>query len=287
MMIATQPMQRYFRRTALVSGSLAAVLAIGFAIRLPWLMHFCPSLASGLSPVFISSIFAAVAAPVLLSGLSGEPGAAIGGALNLMVTACGATGFLLLSYRHSGDPHLLVAAILGAGSVMLAFGFACVAHRYPIRDPRPMPTPVRLSFVLFTLILIPVGYALLTQSEYVYPWQLNQHASTLFGWIYLGAACYFLYGVLRPSWHNARGQLFGFLAYDLVLLPPFLAYLPHVESERLPSLLVYIAVLIYSGALAVYYLLFDKATAMSRRPAGAAERAHLSRLQVAHTAPQR
>ena len=39
--------------------------------------------------------------------------------------------------------------------------------------------------------------------------------------IFLGSAIYFAYGLQRPVWGNAKGQLLGFLAYDLVLIVPF------------------------------------------------------------------
>jgi hypothetical protein len=82
----------------------------------------------------------------------------------------------------------------------------------------------------------------------------------LFGWIFLGASLYFIYGVARPVWHNARGQLMGFLAYDLVLILPFLVLLGDVKPEFMLSLVIYLVVIVYSGALAIYYLLISKET---------------------------
>ena len=52
----------------------------------------------------------------------------------------------------------------------------------------------------------------------------------------------------------------AFLAYDLVLIPPYLALFPTVEPEHLTSLRIYMVVLFYSTALAVYYLFINKAT---------------------------
>ena len=40
--------------------------------------------------------------------------------------------------------------------------------------------------------------------------------------MFLGSATYFAYGIVRPRWTNAGGQLAGFLAYDLVLIVPFM-----------------------------------------------------------------
>ena len=61
-------------------------------------------------------------------------------------------------------------------------------------------------------------------------------------------------GVFRPKWTNATGQLLAFLAYDLVLIAPFLKHFATVNPAHRPSLVVYTAVLIYSGVLAAYYL---------------------------------
>jgi hypothetical protein len=89
-------------------------------------------------------------------------------------------------------------------------------------------------------------------------------AQILYGWFFLGAAAYFAYGVLRPSWHNAAGQLAGFLAYDVVLIVPFLNLLPSIRAEWRLNLIVYIIVVSGSGLLAIYYLFINPATRVWR-----------------------
>ena len=59
---------------------------------------------------------------------------------------------------------------------------------------------------------------------------------------------------------NSCGQLLGFLAYDLILIVPFIGHFTTVTSDHLLSLSIYVAVLVYSGALAVYYLFVNKTT---------------------------
>ena len=56
------------------------------------------------------------------------------------------------------------------------------------------------------------------------------------------------------------GQLLSFLAYDLVLIVPFLSLFKTVQTEYLIGLIVYVTVLNYSGALAVYYLFIHPQT---------------------------
>ena len=80
------------------------------------------------------------------------------------------------------------------------------------------------------------------------------------GWLFLGSAVYFAWGFFRPSWHNARGQLLAFLAYDLVLLPRYLSMFSMVDPEHLPSLIIYVTVLVYSSLLAIFYLFIHPRT---------------------------
>jgi hypothetical protein len=89
---------------------------------------------------------------------------------------------------------------------------------------------------------------------------VNPDSSVIFGCILLGDACYFLVGLFRPVWHNALGQLLSFLAYDLVLIVPFLLLFKTVASVYVLNLLVYIAVLVYSGGIAVYFLFVNSRT---------------------------
>ena len=57
---------------------------------------------------------------------------------------------------------------------------------------------------------------------------------------------------------NADRQIFQLLQpdqpYDVVLIGPFLRLLAGIKPEFLISLVIYVAVLVYSGGVAVYYL---------------------------------
>jgi hypothetical protein len=118
---------------------------------------------------------------------------------------------------------------------------------------------VRLSFGFFVVSLLVAGGALIFRLP-IFPWAVKPDSSVLFGSIFVGDAFYFLYGLLHPRWHNALGQLLSFLAYDLVLIAPFLQLFGSVKPQFTVSLAVYVAVLLYSGALAVYYLFLNPAT---------------------------
>jgi hypothetical protein len=94
----------------------------------------------------------------------------------------------------------------------------------------------------------------------ILPWPLTAELSVVIGWMYLGAAAYFAYALLRPGWANTAGQLAGFLAYDVVLIVPFLQRLSTVPPEFQASQIVYTAVVVYSGLLAAYYLFLSPRT---------------------------
>jgi hypothetical protein len=59
---------------------------------------------------------------------------------------------------------------------------------------------------------------------------------------------------------NAIGQLLSFLAYDLVLIGPFLKLFGTVDPTLRLNLIVYFAVLVFSAAVAIYYLFIHPQT---------------------------
>jgi hypothetical protein len=278
-------MERSLRALLVAAGGLALILSAGFFVRAPWATVFWPWPDSRLSYIFVASILAAIAAPVLWIGLAGDLRATEAGALNLGLTWAGAAASLfLMATGGAGEPRLLAYAAGYAALTPAAVASYFMSRRFPLRDSRPMPGPVRVSFGLFAATLLVVGAALLLRAPHIFPWALRPESSVLFGWIYLGAAVYFVHGVLHPSWQNACGQLLGFLAYDLVLIGPFLAHFGSVPAEHLPSLVVYTSVLLFSGALASYYLFVNRTTRLwrgSRRPDRAAPIADRAALRQA------
>jgi len=247
-------------RTALISAALVLfVLVSGFLAQTPWATGLWPWEAKPLSYIFIASILAAIAVPVLWIALAGEAAAIRAGALDLTVMYGGMFIYVLTLTGNPHEPRLwpyaLAFGLAAAGSA----GAFLFARHIPWADPRSMPQPVRLSFVAFATILIGAGVALLLHAR-IFPWQLGQETSVMFGLIFLGAATYFIYGALDPHWGNAVGQLAGFLAYDLVLLAPYLERFSTAHGGSLISLIIYVTFLAYSGTLASYYLFASNAT---------------------------
>ena len=245
-----------------VPASLAAlVIALGFYVQVPWATGLWPWPTTPLSYIFIGSILTAIAIPLLWIGVSGETAAIQAGALDLAVMFGGMFIYLLTLLGDAQEPRLW--------PYVLVFGLACVgsiasvvvSRQVAWQDPRPLPSPVRASFAAFAVILVAAGTALVFHSQ-IFPWHLGPENSVMFGLMYLGAAAYFIHAVLVPRWSNAVGQLAGFLAYDVVLLAPFLGQITTVHGRQLASLIIYLTVLIYSGGLATYYLFLAAPTRM-------------------------
>jgi hypothetical protein len=259
--IDTETLVRRLRIAFVPASVLTLILSGGFFADLPWATTLWPWPASPLSYVFIASILAAIAIPLLWIALAGELAAIRAGALDLIVMYGGMFVYTLARLGDRGEPRLWPYAVV--------FGLACASSAAAFIatrgigwiDPRPMPRPVRVSFATFVAILLPVAVALLAHAD-IFPWRLGAETSAMFGFAYLGAAVYFTCGVLDSRWSNAAGQLAGFLVYDLILLAPFFDHFKAVHGGRLVSLVIYVALLLYSGGLGTYYLFLARGTRM-------------------------
>jgi hypothetical protein len=248
------------RAFLLLGGIAFLALTIGFFFQMPWATNLWPWPVGRLSYIFIASITAAVAVPNIWIGLSGESGAAKGGAINLGAAALGSSAYLFLLYFRDREPQILTTAVVFAVLLPIAVVIFRWSKNNPIRDTRAMPDPVKISFLVFTSVLIVTGTLLVQQRPVIFPWPLKPESSVIFGFIFLGAALYFANALFEPKWHNARGHLLGFLAYDLILIGPYISHLNTVKDAHRLSLIIYISVLLYSGGLAVYYLFINKIT---------------------------
>lgn len=241
-----------------LGGLVILALGFGFIFRVPLALGIWPWEDGRYSYLFIGSILAAVSAAAFWIGWRGELAALPAGSLNVFVIALTTSiyFFNLAAQGRSGMLPFGIASVLMAIAGGTAFLWS---RRLSLIDQRPTPKPVRVSFGVFIASLFLAGGALVLRLP-VFPWELNPDTSVVFGCIFLGDAFYFLYGLYRPRWGNAFGQLLSFLAYDLVLIVPFIALFNTIPPERMVNLVVYTAVLIYSGGLSVYYLFIDPRT---------------------------
>ena len=252
-------MKRFYRTILVILGSLSFIFTVGLCLPMPLMTGILPPTGSFPLHIFLAAITASITASLLWVGFSGELGTAAGGAIDLAVFYAGLTIFQLLSAQH-GSQRLQAGALLCLVGAIVSLGIFLQFRRYPIEDRRPMPLPVRLSFGVFVIVLLLVGSAILLRVPNVFPWKLNPMSAAFLGCFFLGSSCYFLYGLVFPCWQNACGQLWSFLAYDLVLIVPYLLHFATVSSVQLPSLIVNTIILVYSAALAIYYLLIKKET---------------------------
>ncbi len=253
-------MNRFLRLITIGSGSALLLLAAGYFWQMPWAVATWPWPDGPLSFTFIAAIQAAIAAALLWIGVSQAWGVMAGGALNLAVMMTGLAVFFFQAAGRNGQPTLQMYALGCALFVLVNIGIFWWSHRLPLPDARPTPRPVLLSFGVFTAVLLLVGSLLLWRVPVVFPWPLNPDSSVIFGLIFIGDAFYFLYAVWRPRWHYACAPLWSFLAYDVVLILRFIPHVGVVKPEYQLSLFLYTAVLVYSGALAIYYLFINRET---------------------------
>jgi hypothetical protein len=243
-----------------VVGVANCVLALAFALQMPWALALFPWGTGRLSYVFIGSIFAAIGAGVLWIAVSQETGSMPAGFLNLCVTLGGIAASLLFVAARDGRgeliPFAVTTGLLAAANAVL---FA-KSRRLGDAASAPLPWLVRGSFFAFTAILLSVGVSLVAQAQGVMPWPLDAETSLVIGWIFFGNAFYFLYGAVRGRWDSARAQLWSFLAYDVVLIGPLVLHYANAPDHLRTNVIVYAAVLVYSGALALNYLVLDRRT---------------------------
>lgn len=258
-------MNRSIRAMMFIAALVQLLVAIGFFTQMPWTKTLWPfDYTDRLSFVFMASIAAAAAASTLWCLYTREDRGFAGIALDYVFIFGPLAVFSLQKYSRVPNSELI--PLIGAGVLGMVSGIALFVwnRRIPFRQTQPTPRPVRIAFGVFIIALLLLGGALVLKTNGILPWSLTTEASVLYGWFFIGAAVYFVYGLLRPVWGNAGGQLSGFLAYDLVLIVPFLLHFSNVRPNLVLNLLIYVAVLVSSGAIAIYYLFMNPATRLRR-----------------------
>lgn len=235
-------------------AALQAVLAFGFVTRAAWATSLWPWEEGRLSYLFLGSVLAALAAGGALVVWRQSWRGALPSLIAVAVLFGGlgveCARLSLRGEAAAGAQALALGCLATAlGAVVLGFDVA----RLP-GDPQRLAALPRLSCVVFSLALIGAGAALLAGAPHVFPWPLSPQTARLFGLIFLGLSLSYGLTALWGSRESGLVALAGFLVYDLVLLPPFVAHFATVTPERLLSLSLYVAVLIYSATLAVWVL---------------------------------
>jgi len=208
--------------------------------------------------IFVASIFAAAALPTLWVAINQRFDLLAGIGLDYLTILTPMT-VILFRRSASGEAGMALYAIVCLLGALFGLALFLWNVRIPMKKTFPMPGFVKGAFVFFIIALLIVSTRLLLQIPTI-PWALTPDLSLLVGWMFIGAAFYFVYGLLRPDWMNAAGQLLGFLAYDIVLIVPFIKRLSNTPAEQLTGMIVYTLVVFLSGLLAVYYLFLNPKT---------------------------
>lgn len=241
-------------RVSLVAAGVVALgVAVAFLVHWPEVVRVWPFMSYGMAPVFLAAMLVAIAAPMLWIGVSGELAAVRGGAADVFVTMLGLGVYCVVAGwdAHPGRQRAFGLLCIGVAAVALLLLYT--TRRQRMRDDRPTPMPVRYAFGAFTVLLVAAGAALMARQP-VFPWRLDWGSSVAYGLMFIGAAIYFAWGLARPVWGNAKGQLLGLLAHDVVLVVPFARLWLKAPGV---SLSVYLGVIAVSGVFAIWYLLLS------------------------------
>jgi hypothetical protein len=250
---------RFAIRLLLVALGVATVgIAYALLRNVPEIVAVWPYPQSyGLSNVFIASMLAAIGAPIVWIGLSGDLAAIRSGAINIMAVS-GGLGAQAVWKVAAGDSteRLLTFAIAACSLALVSAVLLLLTRKEPWLDPRPTPWLARGAFALFAFVLLIAG-GLLVQRIQIFPWVLTRDNAIAYGIIFLGSAAYFIHAIVEPVWSNARGQLLGFLAYDAVLLVPYARLWPSTAGDQQLGLAIYLGVIALSGVIAIWFLFFN------------------------------
>jgi hypothetical protein len=242
-----------------IVGAAQLILAAGFFFQMPWATALWPLPDTRLSYIFIAAILAGGAAPLIWIGRSGELGALASYGLGFGVMYAGmgiaALRFYTLDQRTPLAWFGMAMCLLAALGLLLFL----LTRRYTL-GAQPAPRIVRVAFAAEVLVLAGAGALLALKVPNTLPWSLSAESSVLYGWVFLGLACYYLYAVVDPRWKQALGPLLGFLVYDLVLFGPLFARYGRIQPEHMRGQLAASAIIIFSAALGVYYLFVNQAT---------------------------
>jgi len=252
----------------LLSALGPAILAVAFITEAGWAADLWPFETSRLTNLFIGSILAAITIPTVWVAATREWGA-LGASAMFPGLTLGAMAVYLAARDLGDDSGLLGHAVVLAVGSAYAFVLLYLGRKVTLGDTRPVPMVVRASFAAFAAVLILAGLLLVFGADNILPWSVDAETGVMVGFVFLGAASSYVYGALRPVWGYVTAPLLGFLAYDVILVWPLVDHFSDVLAEQRTSLVIYVAVVGYSGLLAAYFLLVAPQTRLFGRSPGA------------------
>lgn len=252
---------RVFQGITVLAGASLFLLALGMFFLVPgatriWIWPETPPLGF----VFVAAMLAGAGTPLIWIGLSGHLSAIRAAMLAGMVANTGIALHLYVRHALPGKERYLPFAALFACGTILACAVFRWSGRLPRASERHCPPVIRWVFLVFSAILLPVGFAMVVGIPRIFPIPLTPDMAAVYGWFLLGSFAYYLHGFWKPSPLNTTGHLLSFLIYDLLMLPSYSKYWTVVAPEFRTSLFVYLTVLITSAVLCGHFLLLDPRT---------------------------
>lgn len=235
-----------------LAGVVFTVIGIGLAFGQDWGTFIWPWPDGPLSYLVVASIVGPVGLASLYAAWIADFRAAIAGGIALVVCSAGVA--LILLSMGGFNPHAVGYGLVALGGFALIWWSSLHAPKAGIAAPRG----ARLAMSLVALVLITVSYFLLTKFPTVFPWPIKPETSLLYGALFLGFFFSYAYALWNGRWGDARLLLIGLLAYDLILIGPFLQHFSKVPPAHYTSLVLYVAVLVITAPVAVYYLFFGR-----------------------------
>src|ERR1041384_6841637 len=141
---------KIIRYVLLASGLIFLIMAFGFIFRLSFATSLWPWQDGRLSYLFIGSILAAVSVAALWIGWRNDLGVLPAGTLNVFVIALGCAIYFFRLHLASYAWISFFFAVLSG----LAFWWS---SRIPLHPSFPTPMLIRVSFGIFTVVLLLAG----------------------------------------------------------------------------------------------------------------------------------
>ena len=151
---------KLLRGLTFLSGLAVLLFAFGFIFRLPFATAVWPWEDGRYSYLFIGSILAAVSAAALWVGWAGEFGALPAGSLNIFVIAL-TTSIYFFLLASQGRTDMLLFGAFGIAAAIASLAAFFWSLNIPLKETRPMPKPVKISFWIFIASLFAAGGGLI------------------------------------------------------------------------------------------------------------------------------
>ena len=262
--VKSAEVERVLARTVIgLSGAAATAVAILLFVGWQPIVELLPFASTTLTNQFVGSVALAYAAAALWIAWSGEIAAFAGAGLTIIAVSAGAAaGHITASPLRMID----VAVALGAvAAIVMSVVLSLWTARLPVSRPAA-DAPVRAPGLRGLHGHPGCGRA----SDRA---RASQRAPMAPCGEWPGARrldlpcrrALFRLRSTPAAMGNAVGRLLAFLAYDMALIVPMLIHFGNVDAAQSLSLVGYVAVLVVSGAIAIYAFTMDPRTRLGSR----------------------